>query len=120
LEDHLTTLEVAYRIVDVIDEHKGENITLLDFRPDGVMADFVVIATGNSDRQLRALADYVRTGVKEGYEALPFSVDGTPQSGWVLMDYGDILVNLFDEETRSYYDLENLWHDRSKVLVTIQ
>lgn len=84
------------------------------------MADFVVIATGNSDRQLRALADYVRTGVKENYDSLPYAVDGTPQSGWVLMDYGDIIVNLFNEDTRTYYDLESLWQDRSKVLLTIQ
>lgn len=84
------------------------------------MADFVVVATGNSDRQLRALADYVRTRVKENYDSLPYAVDGTPQSGWVLMDYGDIIVNLFNEDTRTYYDLESLWQDRSKVLLTIQ
>jgi ribosome-associated protein len=105
--------------VDVLEERKGENIVLLDLRPDAIIADFFVICTGNSDRQLRALSEYVREAMKTGYDKLPFSVEGTPESGWVLMDYGNIVVHLFIEEKRRYYDLETLWQD-AQVLVSIQ
>ncbi|GAB4340758.1 MAG: hypothetical protein Kow00117_21080 [Phototrophicales bacterium] len=89
-------------------------------RPDTIMADFFVICTGTSDRQIKALVDYVRTGVKEKFGILPFSIEGTAESGWVLMDYSSIIVHLFMEEKRQYYDLESLWQDESSVLLSIQ
>lgn len=85
-----------------------------------IMADFFVICTGTSDRQLKALVDYVRTGVKEAFDLLPFSVEGTAESGWILMDYSNIIVHLFMEEQRDYYDLESLWQGESSVLLSIQ
>lgn len=93
---------------------------LLDFRPDAEMADFFVLCNGNSDRQLRALVEAVRTGVKEQYDTTPFSSEGTPESGWVLMDYGNVIVHLFMEEQRLYYDLEGLWQQEFNVLLSIQ
>jgi ribosome-associated protein len=84
------------------------------------MADFLILCSGNSDRQLKALAEYVRTGVKEKFDTLPFSSEGTAESGWILMDYGDVIVHLFLEEIRDYYDLEGLWSAESSVLLSIQ
>lgn len=84
------------------------------------MADFFVICNGTSDRQLKALIDYVRVGVKERFEMLPFSVEGTADSGWVLMDYSTVVVHIFLEEKRQYYDLEELWSAESSVLLSIQ
>lgn len=110
---------MARHIVDVVDDKKAEDIILLDLRPDAIIADFFVICTGNSDRQLKALADYVRVAIKERYERLPFSVEGTAESGWVLMDYGDIVVHLFLESKRLFYDLQGLWSN-SHVLLSIQ
>lgn len=115
----LDSLDVARHIVNVVEDKKAENIVLLDLRPDVVIADFFVICNGNSDRQLRALSDYVREAMKEEYDRLPFSTEGTPDSGWVLMDYGDVVVHLFMEEKRRYYDLEGLWRG-ANVLVSIQ
>lgn len=92
---------------------------MLDLRPDAIIADYFVICTGNSDRQLRALADNVREQVKETYGKLPASVEGTPDSGWMLMDYGDTVVHLFQEEKRRYYDLEGMWRG-AHVLLQIQ
>ncbi len=115
----LDSLEFARHIVNVVEDKKAENIVLLDLRPDTVIADFFIICNGTSDRQLRALSDYVREAVKENYSRLPFSVEGTPESGWVLMDYGNIVVHLFMEEKRRYYDLEGLWRS-ANVLVSIQ
>lgn len=106
--------------MDVIEDKKGEEITLLDLRPDAIIADFMVIANGTSDRQLGALTEYVRQGVKDDHGKLPYSIDGTSDSGWVLLDYGDVVVHLFQEEERDYYDIEGLWRERANVLLSIQ
>lgn len=111
---------MARHIVDVVEDKKAQDIVLLDLRPDTVMADFFVICNGTTDRQLRALIDYVRVGVKEAFGLLPFSVEGTPESGWVLMDYSSVIVHIFVEEKRHYYDLEGLWSAESSVLLSIQ
>jgi ribosome-associated protein len=115
----LEPLELARHIVNVVEDKKAEDIVLLDLRPDAIIADFFIICNGNSDRQLRALSDAVRESVKETYAKLPFSIEGTPESGWVLMDYGDVVVHLFFEEKRRYYDLEGLWRS-ANVLLSIQ
>jgi ribosome-associated protein len=116
---YLDSLELARRIVDVVEDKKAENIVLLDLRPDTVIADFFIICNGLSDRQLKALVEYVREAIKEEYGRLPFATEGTPESGWVLMDYGDVVAHLFMEEKRRYYDLEGLWRT-ANVLVSIQ
>lgn len=92
---------------------------LLDLRPDAIIADFFVVCNGNSERQLKAIAEGVRESVKEHYSKLPHSVEGLSDSGWVLMDYGDVILHIFLEEKRRYYDLEGLWRD-AQVLVSIQ
>lgn len=93
---------------------------LLDLRPDVVIADFFVICNGTGDRQLKALTDHVREKVKEKYGLLPHAVEGTPDSGWMLMDYGHIVLHVFVEERRTYYNLEGLWRTDGKVVLTIQ
>jgi len=115
----LDSLELARHIVDVVEDKKAEDILLMDLRPDAIIADFFVLCTGNSDRQLKALVDYVREGVKARYNRLPYSIEGTSASGWVIVDYGDVVVHLFIEEKRAYYDLEGLWHE-ANVLLSIQ
>ncbi len=84
------------------------------------MADFFVLCNGTSDRQIKALIDYIRTGVKEKFNLLPFNTEGHAESGWVVMDYSEIVVHLFLEEKREYYDLEGLWRAESSVLLSIQ
>lgn len=103
-----------------MEDKKAGNIVLMDLRPDTVMADFFVICNGNSDRQLRALIDAVRTEVKEKYGVLPYSTEGTAESGWILLDYSDIVVHLFMEERRQYYGIEELWSSEANVLLSIQ
>lgn len=116
----LEALELARHIVDVVEDRKAEAITLLDLRPDTVIADFFVIANGNNERQLRALSEYVREEVKEKLGTRPFSTEGTPESGWMILDYGEVVVHLFSEEQREFYDLEGLWSNVSHVLLSIQ
>lgn len=92
---------------------------LLDLRPDTLIADFFVICTGNSDRQLKALTEHVRDTLKILYERAPYAVEGAASSGWVLMDYGDVVVHIFTEEQRRYYDIEGMYAS-ANVLVSIQ
>lgn len=113
-------LELARYVVDVVEDRKAENIVLLDLRPDTVIADFFVIANGNSERQLRALMDYVREDVKTNMQQIPFSMSGTADSGWIVLDYGDVVVHLFSEGQRDYYDIESLWSKAGNVLLSIQ
>lgn len=93
---------------------------LLDLRPEAIIADFFVICTGNSERQLKALADNIREAVKERYQKLPYSSQGTAESGWIVLDYADVVVHLFLEEKRHYYDLEGLWRAEANILLKIQ
>lgn len=105
--------------MDVVEDKKAENIVLLDLGPDTIIADYFVICNGNSDRQLKAIADNVREAVKEKAGRLPFATEGEAASGWVLMDYGDVIVHIFMEEEREYYDLEGFWK-HANVLLSIQ
>ena len=104
----------------MVEDKKAEDIVLLDLRPDTVIADFFVLATGTSDRQLRALMEYVRDDVKQKLGKTPVAVEGKPESGWVLMDYGDVVVHLFAAEQRDYYNIEGLWSNVANVLLSIQ
>jgi ribosome-associated protein len=93
---------------------------VLDLRPDQVIADFFVIATGNSDRQLRALADHVKVELKDKHRVQPHGVEGLAEPGWVLMDYSTVVVHLFQEERRQYYDLEGLWRTEGQIILSIK
>lgn len=96
----------------------GEDIVLLDVRDVSPFTDFFVICSGNSERQLKALVEAVHGMAKEA-GVYPHHVEGEPLSGWVLMDYLDVIVHLFAPELRAYYDLEELWH-QGKTLLRIQ
>jgi ribosome-associated protein len=91
---------------------------VLDIRPVSTIADYFVIATANSDRQARAIIDEIEKRMK-ALEIRPLSIDGEPGTGWVLMDYGDVLVHIFDPGTRDYYQLEELWSN-APTIVRIQ
>jgi len=103
----------------MITDKKGENIVLMDLRDVSLMADFFVIASAGSERQLNAISEHVRDEIKTQTGSYPARVEGRGDSGWVLMDYGDVIVHLFDAELRGYYDLEGLWRD-ANVLVKVQ
>lgn len=116
----LEPLDLARLIVDVMEDVKAEDIVLLDLRPDTVLADFFVICTGNSDRQIRALTENIRQEIKDRTGKIPFNVEGTPASGWMLMDYSNVVVHVFDDEVRDFYDIQGLWANVAHVLLSIQ
>ncbi len=104
-------LELARHIVDVIADQKGENVLLLDIREVSLVADYFVIGSVNSTRQAKAVIDEVKLDTKQALDVKPLHVEGDAASGWVLMDYGSVIVHLFTPEMRAYYDLEGLWRD---------
>jgi len=104
--------------VTILEDKKGEDILLLDIREISDFADQFVICSGTSDRMLKALADEVVEKLKERYN-LRGRVEGTPEDGWILLDYGDVIVHLFSPDRRDYYRLEDLW-SKGKVLLRLQ
>lgn len=104
--------ELARQVVDAMLERKATDITVMDLRAvDGAVADFFVNATGGSDRQVRAVASAVIEQVKETCQERPWHDEGMDHLRWVLLDYVDVVVHVFSQERREYYDLERLWGD---------
>ncbi len=91
---------------------------MLDIRPVSPIADYFVIATADNERQANAIVEEIQKRMK-ARQILPYGTDGEPDSGWVLLDYGDVLVHLFDPGTRDFYQLEELWSN-APTIVRIQ
>jgi ribosome-associated protein len=100
------------------DEKLGEATVVLAMGEFLGVTDAFVITHGRNARQVRTLVDEVERRVKEVSGRSPYAVEGLRDLRWVLMDYGDFLVHIFDEETRPYYDLEHLWGDAPRVAFT--
>ncbi len=83
-------------------------MVVLDTRPVSSVADYFVIATADSERQAKAIIEEIEKQMKAS-RVRPLGIDGEAESGWVLMDYGDVIVHIFDPGTRDYYQLEELW-----------
>jgi len=95
-------------------EHRGYDILVLDVRRLTDITDYFLIATGTSRRQMHTMADEIDRIMEEQGE-YKLGIEGYDESRWVLIDYGDFVVHLFDEETRKYYDLESLWGDAARI-----
>ena len=97
-------------------DKKGDNILLLDMREEALFTDFFLICDGENDRQLNALADGIAGDAKKSADILPWGTEGEPSNGWVLIDFGDLIVHLFSPEMRAYYTLEELWSSAHTIL----
>jgi ribosome-associated protein len=104
--------------VDALEKKKGEDILLLDIREIAPLADYFVICSGTSDRMLDALIDTVSREVKTKFKLRP-RIEGAPVDGWVLADYGDVILHLFSPHKRSFYRLEELWN-QGKIVLHLQ
>jgi len=108
-------LEVARRIVEVAEDKKAADIVLLDLAGVTTMADYFVICSGGSERQLGGIADGIIEGLKE-QDILPVGREGGPTAHWVLLDYGAVIVHVMAQPERDYYTLEKLWSDAPLLL----
>lgn len=91
-------------------EKKASDILILEIKGLTTIADYFLICSGTSSRQVRAVAEAVEEKLSKE-TIYPSHIEGLPNARWVLMDYGDLIVHIFDEETRQYYELEKLWGD---------
>ena len=108
--------QLARQIVEIAADRKAEDIVMLDISKVSIIADYFVICSGTSDRQVRAIAKEIDE--KLGHEGVsPIHIEGMTEAKWVLMDYGPVLVHVFDPATREYYGLEQLWAGAQPVLV---
>ena len=114
----MNPLDLAHTVVDALEAKKGEDILLLDLQKVAMFTDYFIICTGTSDRMLDALADGVEEQVREKLQ-IKGRKEGQASSGWVIVDFGSVLVHLFAQEVRSYYKLEELWRE-GKVLLRLQ
>lgn len=108
---------VAMAIAEEGLEKKAQNVEIIDVQDKVDYADYVVVMSGRSDRQVNAIAKGIEQGLQDKGVARCLGVEGLPQGNWVLMDFGDVVVHVFHKDTRGYYDLESLWIDAARVSV---
>jgi ribosome-associated protein len=116
VKDEADSLSIVKRVVSACEEVKGKDLSVLDVRSLSDFADFFVIVSGRSDRQVQGITNRViEELIKSG--ARPMSVEGYEDGQWVLVDCGDVVVHVFYEENREFYDLESLWMRAKRVTV---
>lgn len=111
MDQALDMAKIAY---EALDEKKGEAIKVIDISQISVIADYFIITNGTSDSQVKALVENVQEKLtRVGHH--PKQTEGNRSGTWVLLDYGDIIVHVFDKENRSFYNLERTWSDGTEV-----
>jgi len=106
----MEALNTVKKMVSVLDERLAKNIKVIDIRGLSIMTDYFVVATAGNTNHIHALADYLEdemTKIDMHYSHM----EGFKSGNWILMDYGDIVVHIFDEASREFYDLERIWRD---------
>jgi ribosome-associated protein len=115
----LNSLEAAQLCAQAADSKKASDILILDLRGLTYITDYFVICSGGNITQVGAIADGIgQTLAKAGIH--PSHVEGDAEASWVLMDYGDVVVHIFDEQTRAYYSLEKLWGDAPRMVLAVR
>ncbi len=109
------TIDLARRAADALDDKKAADVVLLDVGDLLQITGVFVIATGTSNRQVKGLADEVTEKIKDRFERRPARKEGVTEAQWVLLDYGDVIVHIFQPDTRAFYDLERLWGDAPRI-----
>lgn len=108
------TKEFAVLAVEALEDKKAEDIAIIDISEVSVIADYFIITGGNNKSQIQALSDVVDE--KLGRAGLPLKqIEGYNNANWILLDFGDIIVHIFDKENRLFYDLERIWCDGKKI-----
>jgi len=104
--------QLITHIIQGIEEVKGDQIEIIDLRSiDNTVCDYFIVCSGNSNTQVDAIESSVRKSVSKALQDKPWHVEGLENSQWVLMDYVDVVVHIFQKQTREYYDIESLWGD---------
>ena len=109
--------EMAKLAIQALEDKKAEDIRVIDISEVSVVADYFLIASGNNRSQIQAMADNVQETLgRAGFEMR--QVEGYGTANWILLDYGDIIVHIFDKENRLFYNLERIWRDGKAIDVS--
>ncbi len=111
----LSSHERAIKCAALALDKKALDVKILDVGPISSIADYLVLASGQSDKQTQAIAESVKQGLKKFGKTL--AVEGLKEGNWVVIDYGDVIVHVFREEIRRYYDLDSVWSDASSIKI---
>lgn len=102
--------EMAKLVIHALEDKKAEDIKVIDISEVSVIADYFIIANGNNRSQIQALSDNVEEALgKAGYPLK--QIEGYQNANWVLLDFNDVIIHIFDKENRLFYDLERIWRD---------
>jgi ribosome-associated protein len=104
-----SSLEIALAAAREAEDNRGQDVLVLDMRSETAAFDYFVIATGTSNRQLRAMSDAIDDVLQKQYGRRRLGLEGYQDSHWILLDYGSVIIHLFDGPTREFYRLEDLW-----------
>ena len=111
----LSALERTLLAARTAEDNRGRDIVILDMRGQTDLFDYFVLATGTSRRQLHAISEEIDRVFEQDLGDRRLGIEGYEESRWILLDYGDVVIHLFDAETRSYYALEDLWGQAKRV-----
>jgi ribosome-associated protein len=111
----LQSIDRALLCAEQVLEKKAFNLRVLDVRGLSSLTDFLVLASGGSDRQVQAAAEAVHLYLKHEHGTRPLGIEGMNEGRWVLIDYGDVMVHVFQEPVRQFYDFDGLWRDAAEV-----
>ena len=114
-ENSKRSLQLALAAARTAAENRGQDVTVLDMRELTQLFDYFVIATGTSRRQLHAMSEEIDHTLEDDLGDQRYGIEGYSESRWIVLDYGTVVIHLFDEDTRQYYDLENLWAEAKPV-----
>jgi ribosome-associated protein len=109
------SLQLAVAAARTAEENEGRDIVVLDLRQMSPLFDYFVLATGSSRRQMHAMSEEIDHKLEDDLGDQRMSIEGYQDSRWILLDYGTVVIHLFDEEARQYYALEDLWADAQRV-----
>ena len=112
------SLQLALAAARRAEDNRGRDIVVLDVRRQTSLFDYFVLATGTSRRQLHAMSEEIDHALEDDLNDQRMSIEGYNESRWILLDYGSVVIHLFDEETRNYYSLESLWAEAERVDLT--
>jgi ribosome-associated protein len=110
-----TSYDVALLAAEAADDRKAGDMVLLDISEVSYLADYLLIVSGYSNAQLRAISQSVQDKIEETYNLLPMSAEGESKGSWVLIDYGDVIVHVMAPESREFYNLEAFWSHGQQV-----
>ena len=115
LSDTQRSLELALAAARVAAENRGQDIVVLDMCQLTSLFDYFVVVSGTSRRQLHAISEEIDHMLEDKLNDKRMNIEGYRESRWIVLDYGTVVIHMFDQETREFYDLENLWAEAKRV-----